>query len=192
MALPNEKDLKVIEAEIKPVADLATSLRINSEEDVEKASKTLKEVSDTIKRVEAKRVEYTKPLVDAQRTINADFKKMLAPLEHAKKTISGVILDWQRKERARIAAEEERRRKIQQAHAEKGHQVNAPVELMRPQTTIGNSQMRKVWTYEVEDISKVPATYLMINSGAVTAAMRAGERNIPGIKIYQKETLAVA
>lgn len=186
-----QKALEVLEAEIQPVAMQAVGMVVTTQEDAEQASLVMKRISDKMKLVEEKRVEYTKPLVEAQRTINADFKKILEPLENAKRMVGGAILEWQKRERAKIAAEEERRRKIQQAHAEQGHKVNAPVELARPQTSIGMSQMRKVWTFEIEDISKVPVQFLQVNTVAVTTAMRAGERNIPGIKIFQKETMAV-
>lgn len=53
------------------------------------------------------------------------------------------------------------------------------------------SSIAKRWTYEVEDISKVPAQFLEINRGAIQAAVRDGERNIPGLRIFQAEGLVI-
>lgn len=54
-----------------------------------------------------------------------------------------------------------------------------------------NSTVRRIWTFEVEDLSKVPVEFLNINSVAVNQAIRKGIHEIPGIKIYQKSSVAV-
>ena len=54
--------------------------------------------------------------------------------------------------------------------------------------TVGNTQARKIWAFEVIDFSKVPDKYKEIDKTEVMADIRAGERNIDGLKIYQKES----
>jgi len=51
-----------------------------------------------------------------------------------------------------------------------------------------SAHTRKVWTFEIEDLEKVPGKYKVVDDKVVNADIRAGVRNIPGLKIYQKET----
>jgi hypothetical protein len=50
---------------------------------------------------------------------------------------------------------------------------------------------RLVWDFEIVDESKIPREYLMVNEKAIRAAIKAGVRDIPGVRIFQKEELAV-
>lgn len=54
-----------------------------------------------------------------------------------------------------------------------------------------SASFRELWTFEVSDISKVPAEYLSINSKAVNDAIKAGVREIPGIIIKKEIKVAV-
>ena len=114
-----------------------------------------------------------------------------APIQQARGIISNRILEWRRIEQERIAKEEERRRKIQEAHAKQGHDVNAPVILERPETKIGNTQISKVWRWRVVDFTKLPDDYKEVNSVAVNQAIREGKREVAGLEIYQEEALSV-
>lgn len=49
----------------------------------------------------------------------------------------------------------------------------------------------KRWTWEVTDITQVPHIYLEIAPGRVTEVVRAGCREIPGIRIFQAESLVL-
>ena len=49
----------------------------------------------------------------------------------------------------------------------------------------------KVWAWEVVDIANVPREFLVIDPAAVTAQVRAGTRDIFGIRIFQKDSLAL-
>lgn len=57
------------------------------------------------------------------------------------------------------------------------------------QTASGGFGTAKRWTWEVTDLALVPHEYMDIDRGKVTEAVRKGERVIPGIRIYQKESL---
>lgn len=58
-------------------------------------------------------------------------------------------------------------------------------------TEAATSSVVKRWTYKVVDIKALPADMLEVNKGAIQAAIRAGERNIPGLEIYQEESLSI-
>ena len=44
--------------------------------------------------------------------------------------------------------------------------------------------LKTVWTYEVEDITKVPTHLLQVNDAAVRAAIKQGAREVPGLRIW--------
>lgn len=188
-ALNNQ--VAVIEEETSPLLAEVDAYSIESSSDVENVSVFLKKVSDAIKNVEAKRLEFTKPLNQSLKAINSTFKELKRPLEEAKGVLSTKILDWRAIESKRVEKEEARRRKIQEAHKKQGHEVKAPVVMAKPEKTIGNTQVRKVWRSKVVDFSKVPDEYKAIDQVKVNQAVRSGEREISGIEIYQEETMVV-
>lgn len=55
----------------------------------------------------------------------------------------------------------------------------------------GTTYTQKRWTYKEVDLSKVPREYLKLDSKAVNAAIKAGTHKIPGLEIFEEETLAV-
>jgi len=185
-------EIAEIQKSTHPLVTRSEEIVIASEEDQYNASKFLQEVQIALKNIEAKRVSFTQPLNESLRNINATFKEIAYPLEKAKATVSNKVLSWRRAEQERIAKEEERRRKIQQAHEEKGHNVAPPVVMERPQNTVGYTQSRKVWKYKITDFSKVPDQYKGLNQIAVNEAIREGVREISGLELYQEEVLAVS
>jgi hypothetical protein len=66
--------------------------------------------------------------------------------------------------------------------------------LMRQQKELEaqrSKSLANVWTYKIMDPFKVPMEYLMVDEAKVKAAIRAGERAIPGIYIYQDQKLRI-
>jgi len=187
----SQKEIQVLEKQVSPLVKEADSYKIDSVEAVDEASMFLKKVRDTERSIEAKRLEFTAPLNQSMRAINATFKKLKEPLEQARKLLTNRVLTWKIAERERLEKEEARRRKIQEAHEAKGHEVKAPVVLDRPDNKIGNTQTRKVWTFEVVDFTKVPNEYKELNTVKVNSVIRAGVRDIKGLRIYQEEKLSI-
>ena len=190
LVLP-DTDLKAIEDESSLLLKQADSYIIQSTQDVDLASEFLRKLKDAENMIEAKRLEFTAPINKSLKAINETFKKLSRPLKEARESLSGRILDWRRAENDRLAKEEERRRKIQEAHERAGHEVKAPIVLERPEAKIGNTQIRKDWTYEVIDFSKIEDRFKIENAVAINQAIRDGLRDAPGLRIYQKETLSI-
>jgi hypothetical protein len=185
-----DKDLVQIQEFVHPLVVQAESYKITSVEEVEAASAFMKKLSDTSKRVEAKRLSFTAPLNKSLTEINNSFRSIQVPLKTAQSQIVTKILDWRRAESARIEKEEARRVHIQEAHVEQGHQAHEEIVMARPENTIGNAQVSKVWTFEVMDKAQVPEGYKTINPVLVREAIRTGVREIAGIRIFQEEHLA--
>ena len=186
-----QKEIQLIQKQVSPVVRRAESYEVKTKENVEEASNYLLKIREVEKAIEAKRLEFTKPINQSLKAINSTFKELSSPLEKARKLLTDKILDWRRKEQERIAAEEAKRMEEVRKLQSKGIEVPELPTIEKTEATIGKTQARKVWTFMVEDFSKVPDIYKMINNVAVNDAIRNGHRIIPGLKIYQEEILAI-
>ena len=195
--MSDELELKSIEKQISPMLFEAESYLVNNAEDVEIASAFLKKVKDMQKMVEDKRLSFTKPLNESLKNINNTFKAMKEPLEEALSIVSKKILVWKRAENERIEAEQAAYRKIQEAEAELCRLQNKPVVVEEPITIapvvnrIGNMQTVKRWAFEVTDFALVPDSLKALDPVAVNSIIREGIRTVPGLRIYQEESLSI-
>jgi len=186
-----QREIQLIQKQVSPVVRRAESYEVETKENVEEASNYLLKIREVEKAIEAKRLEFTKPINQSLKAINSTFKELSSPLEKARKLLTDKILDWRRKEQERIAAEEAKRMEEVRKLQSKGIEVPELPTIEKTEATIGKTQARKVWTFMVEDFSKVPDIYKMINNVAVNDAIRNGHRIIQGLKIYQEEILAI-
>lgn len=51
--------------------------------------------------------------------------------------------------------------------------------------------LTKRWTFEITDISQVPREFLQVDEKKVKEAITAGTRSIPGVRIYQDESITL-
>jgi hypothetical protein len=148
------------------------------------------ELAKIYKLLESKRVDATKPALEEQRRINGFFKPVLDKLESVSKGFIGQVNEFVKAEKRK-----EEKRRLEEAKAEAERLLaNKPPEpkkdLPRPVSPNVTVSTTKVWTYEVVDLDKVPREYLTIYDYAVDKAIKAGARQIPGLKIYQDERVS--
>ncbi len=97
--------------------------------------------------------------------------------------------------KARAAAEEARaaQEALDAQREERASFETAAVEVAKPtvKTTGGSFTVKKVWTGEVADESKVPREYMAVDQKKINAAVKAGVRDIPGVRIFEKSEGAV-
>jgi hypothetical protein len=55
---------------------------------------------------------------------------------------------------------------------------------------VGTATLRKVWTFEVLDLDQVPRAYLLLDEPRVREAIRLGLRELPGLRIFEREEIA--
>ena len=71
----------------------------------------------------------------------------------------------------------------------------APAPTYQVQKTVradlGTVTAKKKWTYEIEDEDLIPRDYLMVNEKKIAAVVRAGVRQIQGVRIYQEDDLQI-
>ena len=194
----DKNELQVIQESGTELVAMANAQVVLDQSQADEANEILTKINYGLKQIEGKRTSFTAPLNQSLKEINATFKKMVEPIKYAKESLTSRLMSWRRQEQARIdeerakaVREEERRRKIQEAHAAKGHVVKediTPVTKPIPFSVNDTTTVQLRWTYEIEDDAKIPRDYLTVNGPAITQAVRAGVRVIPGVKIYQKET----
>jgi len=151
--------------------------------------------------IENARLFFTKPISDHVRNVNAFFKNLAAPLN---------ALDdiYRRKMRGYLAIEESKR-KAKEAElakvAERQHKKEEKVAKKKKEPPpiyiapkvkdrtkdVAGVVKAKVWTYEIEDENKLPERFWLIDEAKIRTEVQSGNRNIPGVRIYQKEQIRV-
>lgn len=134
------------------------------------------------------------------RTVNNLAKRYQDNLKQVEVTLKRKISDYQyqvelerRKAEARAREEARKLQERLQAEAEaagvEAPEVATPVIPERAttvRTAKGSAIQRTQWTFEVVDPLLVPREYLMVDEKAIRAAVRAGVREIPGVRIYEE------
>lgn len=172
-------------------------------EDLKAATDDLSVIANLKKALEEKRREYTKPLQDHLKGINDTFKMLMAPIETADQVTRKKILAFQA-EQDRIRREEEEINRLRLEAAQKeaalhNGEISEPVQLVevspeapkRISTDMGMVKTTTIWKFEVIDFSLLPDRFKMENATLIGKVVRAGEREIPGVRIWCEDSLRV-
>ena len=185
-------------------------LKIVDDATLQTASHILGEVKVRIKRLDELKNELTKPMADAVKSANNWFKMQKQPFEKIELYIKGLIGDYtfeverlameaRKKAEAEQKELEDAQKKLEAEAKKKNEPAPEPVAPLAPmekpkvavQTEHGKVITKKLWTYDIEDETKIPREFLTVDRAKVTQAVRNGERDIKGIKIYQKVSVAI-
>ena len=157
------------------------------------------------------------PYAEAVKVVDAFFGGMVDPLKTGRDVVLRKLTAFQtakadaerkaREETARKAAEEARAAaaaiktdadletaiaKEEQAIAAVQATEASTADLSRTRGAFGSTaSLRSTWEFTIEDVNRVPAEFLMVNDAAIRAAIKAGRREIPGVKIFQKQQTVV-
>jgi hypothetical protein len=136
------------------------------------------------KLLDSKRVEAVKPALEEQRRINGVFKPVIEKLEAMSKGFINQVAEF-----VRIEEKEEQEFRALQAKVEaEALLANKPIEKQEIVVTAPTVKLSetKVWVYDIVDDKEIPRAFLQPNEKAILEAIRAGKRQIPGVKIYEK------
>ncbi len=157
------------------------------------------------KALEDKRKEYVQPFNEHVKEVNGIFKLIGDPLERADNLNKSKVLAY----RAEI---ERKRREAEAIEAEKLALAKREAELSgtgaftvdlspvdkpapppdRVHTEMGTLSKSGIWKWEQIDWDLVPKEYKMLNEVLIGKVVRSGMRTIPGLRIYQEETLRIS
>ncbi len=201
---------ETIVSTVRELCDAAEGVIILSREDVSHATDLVKVIKARHKEIEDERVALVKPLNDTVGRINDRFKAILAPLGTAEDDVKGKMLAFDREERRKVeAASKEAERLAAEAAAkaaaeatEKQESISAaspaPAVSAPPVSTYGQyggvSTIRKTWAYELVDIvalANARPDLVTVDAAKINAAIRGKGGEIPGLRIFEKETIAV-
>jgi len=190
---------------------------IANDADYGQATDLLKKVKDRIKELDAKRKEMVKIPNEYVDWVNDQFRPLTAKGEAIKRCIEGKITAYaaeQRKiaeelerirreeEAARLAIQQKRMEELAQKTnnekileqaivvEEKREQLAAaPVEIKTQavKTATSSTNIRQQWTFEIVDAPQVPRKYCVPDKTLINAAIKLGERDIPGLRVFQKD-----
>ena len=172
---------------------MATVEIVNDEGDKAIVASAIREGKQLLKQVCAARKAITTPLQEEVKNWIAKEKELVAPIEKAMQRADELIQQFNAEVAAQQQAvldkiaEEERTR--MQAEDGDASLIQQQSEFQRQIAVAQHSTegVRNVWTFEVQNLSNVPREYLMLDEKKVREAIRSGERNIPGLMIFQKQ-----
>ena len=187
--------------DIGALLEYAKTFTIDSQAAVTTATADLVIMSNLKKQVSTKREEYTRPLMTHLDTVRGTFKTIEGPLLEADKILREKVLKYQAEVR-RKAEEAERIDEAERKLAEEKAALNgtpvAEVETVaveQPQPTtkgeLGDSGQVMIAKFEIEDFAKLPDKYKLPNEPLIGKLVRAGETDIPGVRIWKEPTLAI-
>lgn len=197
-----DKEVMAFYNEALNLAEYAEARIIATTEDTKLATNDLSLISKIRKALEEKRKGYVKPLQDKVKEINDVFKTLMLPIEIADSITRSKILVYQQEQDTKRKEQEEiNRLRMEAARKEmelKG-EITESIDLVEisPETPstirtdMGTSGVAKIRKWEVEDLSKVPLDYLMIDVAKVGKVVRAGIPSIAGIRIWDENILRV-
>ena len=190
---------------------------IDSDEVERKAIEFAKQIAAHEKLCDGTRKTVKAPYAEAVKVVDAFFGNMVDPLKAGRDVVLRKLTVFQsakaeaerlaREEAARKAAEEaavaaakvETDADLAQAIAKEEQAAVAiqateatTADLSRSRGQYGSvASLRSTWDFTIEDVNSVPREFLMVNDAAVKAATKAGRREIPGVKIFQKKQTVV-
>jgi hypothetical protein len=173
------------------VAEATTALAITDDAEYRQAAEFLIDLKERIKRVDAKRKEFTQPLYDLQKKINAFFKEPLSNYEKAEKKLKGAMAAYQvRKESERKAALEEAKKAAdKEDRAAFTQSMTKAADNIAPEAA--GTYTVDVVKFEIEDPSKLPAEYWMPDEKKVGIVVQSlgKETKIPGVRVWVETSI---
>lgn len=161
---------------------------IETQENYTNYADVLKACKNKVKELEEERKSYTAPLDESKKRIMAKFKEVVDPLESYISKVSKAMSDW-------YVVEEKKRKELQaqleKEAVEKADKTNPDVivpvveSVKTTKSGYSTTTMIKSYTYEVEDLTKVPREYLMVDDKKVKAVIKTGIK-VDGIKIIEE------
>lgn len=180
----------------------ATLMKVDSQESSIEAGRALVQLKGLKDSIEAQRMSLTRPLKDTAKRIEAMYKPTLEKLAQADQLIRSKVLKFRAdSEAANAAKTAELMEKATEAQDAGDNDTalalatEATEQSSMAKTTLleqGSMQMKKVWDFEVTDLGSVPHEYCTLDATKVRAAIRAGVRELPGLRIFQKDSMAIS
>lgn len=169
--------------EISSLKAKADKLYIDKKSSEVKALDLIKKIKNYITWLEDKRNYYVKPPNEYVKNVNNMFK----PFSNELKSIDGII-------RGKMIAYNNKREEEELKKAKAAIKEPIPYEPEDVKTTKiegATISYKTIMKFEILDISKVPAEYMILDNVKVNSAIKDGVTQIPGLRIFEKKITAL-
>lgn len=184
----------------KELALAASQFKVTTKESAGGAGDLTRQIKSAWEQIEEQRDSYVRPLFEAERGYNEQFKPLQAELKNAESLLKNLIKTWQNAEKRRAdeerAAQAAEQRKAEAEAKEAGREPPAPPPPPPESKTVrgeygSKATVKEKWVHEVTDLAAVPLRYLQVDDAMVKAALAEGVREIPGIRIWDEGQVSV-
>lgn len=166
--------------------------------------KYIKPMKDSIKAIDDKLKEPIKLLEDTDTTLRAKLNAYLSEVHkreeerlelERKKAEDAAIVEIDSLEAIKSQAgeyDEVTQKAIQRSiENQQNKAINATAVTEKINLSTEAASVSMVWDFDVIDKAQIPLEFLKVDEVAIRNAIRNGERNISGVKIYQKPQLSL-
>jgi hypothetical protein len=202
---PIKRKLAPYEPKINRLVAEAKALEVTDQKTSAQAIDLGKACRDASKAIEDVRKRFKQPALDYGRELDKLAKGYTSRFKEIETGLKAKLQGFAAQEELKRRKAEEAARQAQaelQAKLDKEAQANGVEavvlpDLVQPATKTslkgetGVVRIRKNWTFEVQDYRKLPIEFLMPNEAIINAAIASGIREIPGLRISQKETISI-
>lgn len=184
------QELDVIKKDVSSVVGLAHKVEIDSQPAYESAAKLLSTVKALGKRIEERKKEITRPMLDALESTRALFRPVEKSYSEAESVVKEKMLEFtiaeqekQEKEKARIAA------RVEKGTMREDTAIDKLDNMADVSGKTATSSIRTLTKLRVTDESKIPRKFLVPDMKMIELAIKAGQ-DVPGVETYQEKVLA--
>lgn len=186
---------------MKKANDFLVSIKTLRKEIAETFNPIIEKAHQTHKEAVSQKKRHEEPLKEAEQILKLRVSNYLTELETKRREQERLL----KEEEERIEREKAENLKKAQEAIENGDTKTATeliekteaalptVQVQADEPLPEETQIRKLWKWEVEDSTIVPREYLMIDNVVITQTVRRLKEKvrIPGIRIYQESSVAV-
>lgn len=188
-------NLRLVESGMPKNKEMVESIVISNASENEEASKTVAGLRALWTRVEAERKKVSKPLDDAKKALQSQYKPILDEIEDLAKKVKGKMNEWILKEEKRIQEERiiaEQKNKEILEKAENGEVIDADMIVAAPSgiSKASNQTIRKIKKFRIVDKGQIPIDYLIVDEKLIRKEMNKGVV-IPGVEYYEENSIAI-
>lgn len=206
--MEDTQKLKDLEIRVSSFPDRASFIAVHSQATLDRANDFLKTIKTFQKQLDDFFDENIKRLHKAHKEAKAQKTQFEEPLNRAEMIVKEEIKKYlveqdriRREEEEKIRQEKERQfekaRELEKAGEKQGAEQIRKDETslatpLPPPVKADGTHLRKHWTWEVEDLEKVPKDLFILDTLRINSIVRTmkDKTNIPGIRVFQEPTIA--
>lgn len=202
---PAKLSLAAYDGQLDELVTRAAAVKITTEETNTTAVEMATQANNLAKKLEAARKAIVEKPTKFSSAVNAMVKPYTVKLE---KVVSDLKAEmkryraYQELEQAKAAQAAEALRVEEQkkidaeaaAFGVEAPQVEAVAVAAPPKvvhTSCGSAGTRKEWTFEITDVALVPREFMLVDEKAIRAQVKAGIRQIPGVRIFEDSNIVL-